>query len=86
MELAINSVVRDGLSVRRAATEYDVPCSTLNDRISGKVLHGVSSGRSRYFSEEEEDELVRFLLRCASVGYAHSRQEVLAIVQRACLV
>ena len=37
MMRAVNSVVRDHLSVRRAAIEFDVPISTLGDRISGRV-------------------------------------------------
>lgn len=58
-----------------------MPKSTLGDRISGRVTHGTLSGPSRYLSREEEDELVRFLLGCVSVGYAKSRKEVLALVQ-----
>ena len=58
----------DGASVRRAAIEYGVPKSTLGDRVSGRVTHGVLSGPPKYLSEEEEEELVRFILGCASVG------------------
>ena len=80
MQRALNAV-QDGQSIRRAALEYGVPKSTLGDRVSGRVTHGTLSGPSRYLSSEEEDELVRFLLGCASVGYAKSRKEVLALVQ-----
>ena len=41
MEMAIDSVKRQELSVRRAAEVYSIPKSTLHDRISGKVVHGV---------------------------------------------
>ena len=81
---AITAVV-EGSSVRKAALDYGIPKSTLNDRIQGKVIHGSHSGRSKYLSDEEELELVRFLLRSASIGYPRSRYEVIAIVQRVCL-
>ena len=53
--------VREGLSVRRAAEEYQIPKSTIQDHISGKVLSGSKSGQ-RYLSEQEEEELVTFIL------------------------
>ena len=48
------------------------------------MLHGAKSGRSKYLSDEEEDILVKFLLKCASIGYPRSRKEVIALVQRFC--
>lgn len=56
--------------------------SSLGDRIIGRVVPGSTSGPATYLSTAEEDELVMFLCRCASIGYAKSRKEVLAIVQR----
>ena len=35
------------MSVKRAAVEYEVPKSTLQDRILGKVIHGPVLGVSR---------------------------------------
>ena len=84
MGLAMNAVVKDGLSVRRAAEEFGVPKSTLGDRISGRVLPGAVSGPGKYLTDQEEEELTCFLLRCASIGYPRSRLEVIAIVQRLC--
>ena len=43
MDKAIRAVTDDGMSIRRAAEEYNVPKSTLGDRISGRTLHGASS-------------------------------------------
>ena len=58
MMKAVDAVVKDKLSVRRAAVEYNVPRSTLGDRISGRILPGAVSGKSKYLSNEEEEELV----------------------------
>ena len=68
MELAHQAVMNDGISVRRAAIEYNVPRSTLRDRVRGSVLPGAVSGNKPYLSSSEEDELVQFLLRCADIG------------------
>ena len=81
MTLTTDALLRDGLSVRR---EYDVPTSTLGDRISGRMLPGSVSGPGKYSSSSEEEELARFLLQCALIGYPRSCQEVIAIIQRLC--
>ena len=49
---------------RRAALEFDVPKSTLHDRLSGKVAAGGQSGPQKYLTEEEEEELEGFLVGC----------------------
>ena len=84
MDKAIQAVIDNGISIRQAAEEFNVPKSTLGDRISGRTLHGAKSGRSKYLSDEEEDILVKFLLKCASIGYPRSRKEVIALVQWFC--
>ena len=59
--------------IRRAVAQYDIPPSTLHDHISGKVSAGAVSGAPRYLDEEEEKELVEFLLGCAEVGYPKTK-------------
>ena len=81
MQQALNAVQR-GWSIRRASEEYDVPRSTLVNRACGRVLPGVVSGPPKYLTTCEEEELVRFLLGCSSIGYAHSCKDVIALVQR----
>ena len=78
---AYEAVINDGFSVRRAAEEYNIPKSTLHDRISGRVMFGAHSGPAKYLSSTEEEELVAFLLGCASLGYPRSRKEIIALVQ-----
>lgn len=83
MDKAIEAVC-DGVSIRQAAEEYKVPKSTLGDRMSGRIQHGVKSGVEKYLNDEEEDILATFLLKCAAIGYPRSRKEVIAITQRFC--
>ena len=81
MDKAINAVLNEDMSIRRASEHYAIPKSTLGDRISGRVLPGSTSGPRRHLNDEEEEELVTFLRRCASVGFSKSRKELLALVQ-----
>ena len=60
---------------------YDIPKSTLNDRVSGHVEFGSRSGPARYLTDKEKQELVNFLYGCAKMGYAKTRKDVLAIVE-----
>lgn len=76
----MSACVNEGMTVRIAASHFGVPKSTLGDRISGRVVLGSRSGPKPYLSTEEEDELMQFLLRCASIGYPKSRKDVLALV------
>ena len=60
-----------------------MPRSTPGDRISGRAIPGSTSGPPKYLSTQEE-ELVQFLMDCASIGYRHGRLEVVAMVQCVC--
>ena len=82
MEKALDAVIEHGVSIRRAALEYDVPRSTLGDRASGRVLPGSNSGPIKILSDQEETELVSFLRRCSAVGYPKTRKDVITLVQR----
>ena len=81
---AYEAVKTDRMTLRQASEVFGVPKSTLHDRLTGKVLFGSHSGPSRLMSEREEEELVSFLIHCASVGYPRSRKEtnlILTLVQ-----
>jgi len=41
---------------------------------------GTVSGPNRYPNAQEGEELVHFLLECASIGYPRSRQELISMV------
>ena len=60
MDKAINAVLNEGMSIRRASEHYAIPKSTLGDRISGRVLPGSKSGPRHNLNDEEEEELVTF--------------------------
>ena len=58
--------------------------STLQDRISGKVLPGASTGPQRYLDDDEEAKLVRFITRCSEIGYSRTKRDIICMVQRLC--
>ena len=80
MELALRDVTNGIMGVRRAALEYNVPRSTLSDRVTGRVRPGARSGAPRYLEEEEEEEVVQWISGCAEIGRAKSIREVQAVV------
>lgn len=59
-----------------------MPKSTLYDRVRGRVQHGTKPGPTAYLRVEEEDELAKFLIRCAEIGYPHTINQVLGLVQQ----
>ena len=79
---AMNAVQQQGMSVNRASIVYEIPRSTLNDHLVGRVLPGAKSGAPTLLSTREEQERVDFLCHCAEIGYAKTRHEVMDIVTR----
>ena len=75
------NAIREGMSVRRAAEEYDIPRSTLHDYATGKVIFGAKSGPRSYLSPNEEAELATFILGMTSVGYSRTVKQVVDMVQ-----
>lgn len=73
--------MKHGWTIRKAAEDFGVPRSTLYDRTSGRVDFGARSGPSRYLNDQEERELVRFLVGCANIGYAKTPKQVITLVR-----
>ena len=68
-------------SLRQDSEKYNVPKSTLWDRVSGKVEFGSTSGPTRYLNDTEEEQLVKFLTKAAKIGFPRSKKQVLSIVR-----
>ena len=74
--------IHNGMSVSKASVLYGIPRTTLNDHKLGKVKPGVKPGAPSLLSTAEEEDLVKFLLTSADIGYGRTRKEVLNIVSR----
>lgn len=80
MVAAMDAVIKQGLSANRAADTHDVPRSTLKDRLSGCLIHGVNPGPKPYLTKDEESELADHLLKASSIGYGKTRRNVRCLV------
>ncbi len=52
------------------------------DHKVGKVLPGTKSGAPTILTEEEEEDLVSYIIECFEIGYPKSRQDVIAMAQK----
>ena len=52
--------VKRRISVNRVMEEYNVPKTTLKDRLAERVKHGSKSGPDPYLMSSEENKLVSF--------------------------
>ena len=75
MDLAVREIAEGNMTVRKAAVSYGIPKSTLHDHVKGKVQLGAGIGAQKYLTDEEEEEIVRWLEGCAK-----SISEVRAVV------
>ena len=82
LEKALNAVLYNGLKVSRAAVDYGIPRSTLDDHVKGRVIPGSRSGPATLLTPSEEAELANFLLKTAEIGYPYSRLQAIALVER----
>ena len=83
-ESMINAIeaVKQGCSVKRAAEEHGVPRTTLNDRISGRVMHGKKPGPEPYLNKQEEEDLANFVEVVADIGFGKTKKQIKAIVEK----
>ena len=81
MRDAMEAASSRDISANKAADMYGVPRSTLKDRLSGRVVHGVKPGPRPYLRESEERELVDHLKELAEIGLGKTRGEVLRIAE-----
>ena len=72
MVRAVDSILNKRSSIRQAGKEYDIPKSTIAGRICGRMVMGAVSGPVKYLNAQQQEELVHFLIECASIGYPRS--------------
>ena len=78
---AIQELQENKISLRAAAAKYDVPRSTLYNYTSGKTMLGATSGPNPVLTKEEEQELVDWALKMATIGYGQTRRQLAEIVR-----
>ena len=81
MQSALQSV-SDGVSTCKAALVHEVPRTTLQDHVSGRVTHGHNPGPKPYLNIVAESELTSHLIDASNIGYGKTRREDFSIVER----
>ena len=58
MEKALNAVRNEQQSIRKAAQIFNVPRTTLNDKVLGKTSDGRKHGKDPYLTAAEEEDII----------------------------
>ena len=66
MDRALQSVIAEGASIRKAVLECNIPRSSLANRVSGRTIPGTKSGPPRYLNTSEE-QCCNEYLHCSSI-------------------
>ncbi|KAK3730439.1 hypothetical protein QZH41_003000 [Actinostola sp. cb2023] len=64
------------MPVRKAATTFNVPRSSLNDRIQGWVLHGSKSSPEKMLTSDDE-KLAKYLIFASNQEYGKSKEIII---------
>ena len=75
MEEALKSVA-SGMSIRKAALKYDIPFSTIKDRVKAGKCYAPSMGKKCVFTPEQEAEIERHILLLAKLFFGISPIEL----------
>ena len=65
-----------------AALDYGVPRTTLQDRCSGRVIHGTRPGPRSYLTDGEEKELHDYIVTVGEIGYGKTRKQIKDIAEK----
>ena len=79
---AMNNAILGKMGVNKAAEQYDIPATTLKDRISWRMKYGVKPGPQGLLTLEEDQELTEFLIDCCKMGNEKTKRELLQFGKR----
>ena len=68
--------VKNGLSIRQAANRFQIPRSTLADRISGKVEANAKPGRRTTLPQHIEKAIAEQCIKAAESGFGLAPKQV----------
>ncbi|KAJ8300593.1 LOW QUALITY PROTEIN: hypothetical protein KUTeg_022112 [Tegillarca granosa] len=77
LENAVAAVKVNVMSIRKAAKHYDVPRSTIGDRISGRVKEGTSPGKKPVYPIEVENQVAEKIKQAARMGFGITRAQLI---------
>lgn len=83
LQNALNDIKLD-TSIRQAAKKFNVPFTTLLSRHNGTYSGKIRKGPATVLSNEEETELVNWILKLGKTGYPVTRVQLLDSVKLIC--
>ena len=82
MDSALKEVREDRLTCNAASKTYNVPRTTLRDKVAGKSPEERRMGPSPVLTKAEEDSLATFCIKLLKCGFPINRDDLMDIVQR----
>lgn len=77
MNLALEEIKKNKISIRDAANKFNVPKSTLNDKVRGVVPAGRKIGPKPLLGIETENKIVKCLFTLADAGFPLTKQQLI---------
>ena len=74
------AAVKNGMRYKEAASRYEVPYTTLHDKVNEKYKK-TRKGPATTLSEEQEQRLANYLLYMAKIGYGFIRKDIPKLVK-----
>ena len=81
MAAAMQSV-QEGKGLREAARLYNVPVESLRRRVLGTVSIDCQPGPPTILTTEEEDQLCKYIIEMADIGFGLTREDIMQIAYR----
>ena len=81
LEEALEEIQQGKLSVRAAASKYDIPKSTIHDHVKHHDREA-RPGPSPILTKTEEGELVKWIVDMSATGYGQCHQQVCLMVKK----
>ncbi|VDI22166.1 Hypothetical predicted protein [Mytilus galloprovincialis] len=78
---AVQMVENKAMSIRSASRQYNVPKTTIIDKLNGRSSLQARSGPSPVLFDSEEEMLVHWVIDMAKIGYGQTRQQLLYTVK-----
>ena len=75
MMAALNEVKIRKLSIRTAASKYNIPLKTVWDYVMGRSAIGICPGRKSVLKSEEEQAVLGWCLHMNRIGYGRTRRK-----------
>jgi len=76
--LWLEAVKSGRLGINRSTKEYNVPRTTLKDRVAGRVKHTSKSGPDPHLTLGKETKLAKFLINVCKVVHGKTKREMVA--------